>query len=86
MRKKVNAWTFLNPQKNIFLITIKPEYNDHLQDPKIVVVVDRWSLFGGKFVLKKFIREPQVSGRYRQVVVSSGLTVLEYKYPLLRYS
>ncbi len=27
--------------------TVKPVYNDHHWDPKIAVVVDRWSLFGG---------------------------------------
>ncbi len=26
-----------------FSNTVKPEYNDHPRDPKIVVVVDRWS-------------------------------------------
>jgi len=27
-------------------------YNDHPRDPKLVAVVDRWSLFIGSFVLK----------------------------------
>ena len=27
--------------------TVKPVYNDHPWDPKIVAVVDRWSLFRG---------------------------------------
>jgi hypothetical protein len=27
--------------------TVKPVYNDHLWDPKIVTVDDRWSLFVG---------------------------------------
>ena len=27
--------------------TVKPVYNDHSWDPKIVVVIDRWSLFRG---------------------------------------
>jgi hypothetical protein len=31
--------------------TVKPVYNDHLQDSKIVVIVDRWSLFRGSFML-----------------------------------
>ncbi len=30
----------------IKLCTVKPVYNDHPRDPKIVAVVDRWSLFG----------------------------------------
>jgi hypothetical protein len=33
--------------------TVKPEYNDHPRDPKIVAVVDMWSLFrGGKLDVK----------------------------------
>ncbi len=32
--------------------TVKPVYNGHPRDPKIiVVVVDRWSLFRGNFML-----------------------------------
>ncbi len=31
--------------------TVKLVYNDYLQDPKIVVVVDGWSLFRGNIVL-----------------------------------
>jgi hypothetical protein len=27
------------------IIQVKPVYNDHPRDPKIVAVVDRWSLF-----------------------------------------
>jgi hypothetical protein len=34
------ASTYLN-----FVHTVKPAYNDHTWDPKIVAVVDRWSLF-----------------------------------------
>ncbi len=30
-----------------FLNTVKLVYNDHPWDPKIVAVVDRWSLFRG---------------------------------------
>ena len=30
-----------------FLCTVKPVYNDHPQDPKIVAVVDWWSLLRG---------------------------------------
>ncbi len=32
---------------SIFLFTFKPVYNDHPWDPKIVAVVDKWSLFRG---------------------------------------
>ena len=31
--------------------TVKPVYNDHRWDPKLVAVVDRWSLFRGNFML-----------------------------------
>ena len=31
--------------------TVKPVYNDHPRDPKVVTVVDRWSLFRGSFML-----------------------------------
>ncbi len=34
--------------KITMISTVKPEHNDHL---KIVVVVDRWSIFRGNFVL-----------------------------------
>jgi hypothetical protein len=30
-----------------------PVYNDHPHDPKIVAVVDRWSLFGGHLCYKR---------------------------------
>ncbi len=32
--------------------TVKPVYNDHPRDPKIVAVVDRWSLFVGHLCYK----------------------------------
>jgi hypothetical protein len=40
--------------REIFVIigTVKPVYNDHPRDPKIVAVVDRWSLFGGHLCYK----------------------------------
>jgi hypothetical protein len=31
--------------------TDKPEYNDHPRDPKIMVVIDGWSLFRGGSLL-----------------------------------
>ena len=34
------------------LSTVKPVYNDHPWDPKIVAVVDRWSLFKGRLYSK----------------------------------
>jgi hypothetical protein len=33
--------------------TVKPVYNDHPRDPKIVAVVGRWSLFGGHLCYKR---------------------------------
>ncbi len=30
---------------------VKPVYNDHPRDPNFVAVVDRWSLFRGRFML-----------------------------------
>ena len=41
---------------NIFVIllyTVKPAYNDHTRDPKIVAAVDRRSLFGGHLCYKR---------------------------------
>jgi hypothetical protein len=32
--------------------TVKPVYKDHPRDPKIVTVVDRWSLFKGHLCSK----------------------------------
>ncbi len=37
----------------LILNTVKPKYNGHNRDPKIVVVVDRWSLFKGSFCTLK---------------------------------
>jgi len=40
------SWTGQNRKIKIFFkpSTVKPVYNDHPRDPKIVAVVDRWSL------------------------------------------
>ncbi len=35
--------------------TVKPVYNDHRWDPKIVAVVNRWSLFRGHSCYKRSI-------------------------------
>jgi hypothetical protein len=64
----------------LFGNTIKPEYNDHPRDPKIVVFVDRWSLFRGSIVLLMWKTGRQDSGRCKQVVVSSVLTVYQIKF------
>ena len=37
-----------------FVDTIKPVFNDHPWDPKIVAVVDSWSLFRGHLCNKTF--------------------------------
>ncbi len=60
--------------------TVKPEYNDHLRDPKFVTVVDRWSLFIGSLRLLKWNMGRHNSGRCRQVVDSSGLTKAVTKF------
>ncbi len=56
--------------------TVKPVYNNQSRDPKIMAVVYRRSLFRGSFVLFMWKKGLHYSGRSRQVVVSSGLTVL----------
>jgi len=48
-------------------------------------VVDRWALFNGRFMLQKFILRQKkcsvkASGRYSEVVVSSGLTITILRY------
>jgi hypothetical protein len=49
-----------------FHFTVKPECNDHPQDPKIVADVDR---FRGSIALLMWKMERLNSGRCRQVVV-----------------
>jgi hypothetical protein len=39
--------------KSAKINTVKPVYNDHPRDPKIVAVVDRWSLLGGHLCYKR---------------------------------
>jgi hypothetical protein len=53
----------------------KPEYNDHPRDPKIVVVVDRWSLFRSNSAFKM---EPQYSVRHKH----EGVIKFEEVYPI----
>ena len=52
--------------------TVKPVYNDHPWDPKIVAVVDRWSLFRGHLSNKKFKLGPLNGGRCRLVLLFGG--------------
>jgi hypothetical protein len=40
-------------ENNYFDYTVKPVFNDHPLDPKCVAVVDRWSLFRGRFMLER---------------------------------
>ena len=40
----------------LYIVTVKPVYNDHPRDPKFVAVVDR--LFRGSFKLYKLKMEP----------------------------
>ncbi len=53
--------------------TVKPVYNDHPQDPKKVVVVDRWSLLRGHLCYKTSNWDLKMwplltCGRYSEVV------------------
>jgi hypothetical protein len=48
--------------------TVKLVYNDQPWDPKVVAVVDRWSLFKGFFVLLKLKTGTHHISYYRQVV------------------
>ena len=71
--------------------TVKPVYNGHPWDPEILAVVDRWPLFRG-FSIKIAIvfdlaglRLAVVGmwplfrgGRYSEVAVNTGLTVISY--------
>jgi hypothetical protein len=50
--------------------TVEPVNNDHPWDPKIVAVVDRWSLFRGSFI------NTISTSDLKMVVVNSGLTEL----------
>ncbi len=34
-----------------YISAVQSKYNDHTSEPKIVAVVDRWSLFKGALVL-----------------------------------
>jgi hypothetical protein len=47
--------TFMDASANTirysFYGIVKPEYNDHPPDPKFLAVVDRCSLFRGRFML-----------------------------------
>jgi hypothetical protein len=45
MEKKLN--TRNGNERKVWVFTVKPVYNNHPRDPKIVAVVDWWSLFRG---------------------------------------
>ncbi len=45
MRRTLEIMFLLD--KESITYTVKPVYNDHHRDPKIVAAVDRWLLFGG---------------------------------------
>ncbi len=47
--------------------------NGHPRDPKFVAVVDRWSLFRGRFMLQRPDLGLHNGGQCIQVVVNSGL-------------
>ncbi len=55
--------------------TVKLVYNDHSRDLKYVVVVDRWSLFRGSFMLLRLWDSKMslwAGGSFSKVVVSSA--------------
>ncbi len=54
-------------------------YNDHPRDPKFVAVVYMSSLFRGRFMLCRPKLGLKNDGYCRQVVVSSGLTVINFQ-------
>ncbi len=63
--------------------TVKPLYNDHPWDPKIVAVVEKWSFFKGHLRNKSYnldLKIVVVVDRWSHVnvVVSSGLTVFNF--------
>jgi len=60
----------------LFGCTVKLVYSDHPRDPEFVAFVDRWSLYRRNFMLLNLKMGLQNGGRYSEVVVSSGLTVL----------
>ena len=47
--------SFKGGQKMENKFTVNPVYNEHPRDPKIVAVVDRWSLFRGHLCSKNLI-------------------------------
>ncbi len=53
-----------------FAFKVKPVFNDHPWDSKIVAIVDRWSLFKGHFKNKysNWDFKMLVAGRCRQMV------------------
>jgi len=58
-----------------FFEDLSVPHNDHPWDHKLMVVVDRWSLLRGNLYSKIPIWDHKNGVRYRQLVVSSGLTV-----------
>ena len=52
----LSVMTKMNPFAGNSINTVKPVYNNHPWDPKIVAVVDSWSLFRGSFMLYKSLK------------------------------
>ena len=55
MKAALTAWV---KKMCFFENTVKQLNNDHICNPKIVAVVDKWSLFGGSFMLQKLKMGP----------------------------
>ncbi len=61
---------------------IKPVYNDHPKDPKVMAVVDRCSSFSDRLMLQRTKLGLQNNGRCKQMEmnVSLGMTVIVFLY------
>jgi hypothetical protein len=75
-----------------FYDAIKIVYNDHNCDPKIVAVVDRWSMFRGHLFIKVQNGTQNVGhymytgSSYSELAVCSGLTIYVYNIPKIIFS
>jgi len=62
------TWKNTNTQFRIFSYTVKYVYKSHPRDPKVIAVVNRWSLFRGLFKSKKLkIGHKKAGGGYSEV-------------------
>ncbi len=83
IRKLFNFWSLLlscyhKCASFLKTICVRAQIGDngHLRDPKFVSVVDRWSLFRGRFMLQRLKLGLQNGGHCGQLVVKSSSTVI----------